>query len=320
METDDIFLQFEDDLDNIAGESSSVGDNTGSSSQQTIPTPRRCAQSRLLELERHVAINGHIPMTIAPGAEKPISPHVVISTLGVRAPHCNKWAHSDDDRPWSGEAYFSTRRSLQPDDRRVRAKDISPMNKFVEHQMLTTFKEFWTDCHRHFKKYSDPEEARANPPNALEQSRTNKAARQKQPYNHSSGSKSFLQRQYELAERRGQPVDHVELFRETHVRAGTFVSQAVEDAHNQMLELQSQPTPEGSQPLFEDEICNQVLVDDQATQKALVGDPSRRPAERRVQAVRRHLVRSPQKKRLNYKLNFMKLWNGLKYKIEITKH
>uniref|UniRef100_A0A9I9EHV8 NBS-LRR type resistance protein n=1 Tax=Cucumis melo TaxID=3656 RepID=A0A9I9EHV8_CUCME len=61
-------------------------------------------------------------------------------------------------------------------------------------------------------------------------------------------------------------------------------------------------------------------VDDQATQKALVGDPSRRLAERRVQAVRRHLVRSPHKKRLNYKLNFMKLWNGLKYKIEITKH
>ncbi|TYK28193.1 zinc finger protein ZPR1-like protein [Cucumis melo var. makuwa] len=29
--------------------------------------------------------------------------------------------------------------------------------------------------------------------------------------------------------------------------------------HNQMLELQSQPTPEGSQPLFEDEICDQVL-------------------------------------------------------------
>ncbi|KAA0056543.1 CACTA en-spm transposon protein [Cucumis melo var. makuwa] len=50
METDDMFLQFEDDLDNnIAGGSSSVGDNTGSSSQQTTPTPRRRAQSRLLE-------------------------------------------------------------------------------------------------------------------------------------------------------------------------------------------------------------------------------------------------------------------------------
>ncbi|KAA0050108.1 CACTA en-spm transposon protein [Cucumis melo var. makuwa] len=41
------------------------------------------------------------------------------------------------------------------------------MNKFVEHQMLITFKEFWDNYHRHFKKYSDPEEARANPPNLL---------------------------------------------------------------------------------------------------------------------------------------------------------
>ncbi|TYK18179.1 CACTA en-spm transposon protein [Cucumis melo var. makuwa] len=159
METDDMFLQFEDDLENIVGGSSSVGDNTGSSSQQTTPTPRRRAQSRLLELERHVAINGRIPMTIAPGAEKPISPHAVRFSQAIGV----------------------------------------------------------------------------------------------------SGSKSFLQRQYELAERRGQPVDRVELFRETHVRAGTFVSQAVEDAHNQMLELQSQPTSDGSQPPSEDEICDQVL-------------------------------------------------------------
>uniref|UniRef100_A0A9I9EEM6 CACTA en-spm transposon protein n=1 Tax=Cucumis melo TaxID=3656 RepID=A0A9I9EEM6_CUCME len=127
------------------------------------------------------------------------------------------------------------------------------MNMFVEHQMLTTFKEFRTDCHRHFKKYSDPKEARANPPNAL----------------------------------------------------------------NQMLELQSQMVVSHSMRM---KYAIRCWVDDQATQKALVGDPSRRPTERRVQAVRRHLVCSPQKKRLNYKLNFMKLWNGLKYKIEIIKH
>ncbi|TYK25956.1 CACTA en-spm transposon protein [Cucumis melo var. makuwa] len=53
METDAMFLEFENDLDNIAGGSSSVGDNT---------------------------------------------------------------AHSDDDRPWSGEDYFSTHCSLQPGD------------------------------------------------------------------------------------------------------------------------------------------------------------------------------------------------------------
>ncbi|KAL0546937.1 hypothetical protein IC582_016856 [Cucumis melo] len=274
METDDMFLQFEEDLDNIAGRSSSVGDNTGSSSQQTTPTPRRRAQSRLLELERHVAINGRIPMTIAPGAEKPISPHAVRfsqaigvcmrKTFPVR---CLKWADV-------GREYIEV---VKGDLQRLFVLDFNDqaMNRFVEHQMLTTFKEFRADCHRHFKKYSDPEEVvpthqthwldvmRIDTSSATiisaEQSRTNKAARQKQPYNHSSGSKSFLQRQYELAERRGQSVDRVELFRETHVRAGTFVSQAAEDAHNQMLELQSQPTPEGSQPLSEDEICDQVL-------------------------------------------------------------
>ncbi|KAA0066543.1 CACTA en-spm transposon protein [Cucumis melo var. makuwa] len=209
-------------LDNMAGGSSSVGDNTAwsSSQQPATPTPKRCAQSRLLELELHVAIIGRIPMTIAPGAKKPISPYTRLFVLDF---------------------------------------NDQAMNRFVEHQIRTTFKEFWADYHRHFKKCRHPKEARANPPNALEQSRTNKAARHKQPYNHSSGSKSFLQRQYELTERKGEWVDRVELFRETHVRAEMFVSQATEDAHNQMLELQSQPTSEGSQSLSKDEICDQVL-------------------------------------------------------------
>ncbi|KAA0041305.1 CACTA en-spm transposon protein [Cucumis melo var. makuwa] len=84
---------------------------------------------------------------------------------------------------------------------------------FVEYQMLSTFKEFRDNYHRHFKKCSDPEEACANPPHILvgrmenwhylcdtymsrafqKQSWTNKTTRQKQPYNHSSGLKSFLQ-------------------------------------------------------------------------------------------------------------------------------
>ncbi|KAA0050066.1 CACTA en-spm transposon protein [Cucumis melo var. makuwa] len=233
METDDMFLQFEDDLDNIAGGSSSVGDNTaGSSSQQMTPTPRRRAQSRLLELERHVAINGRIPMTIAPGAEKPISPHAVrfSQAIGVCVRKtfpvcCLKWADV-------GREYIE-----------VVKGDL---------QMLTTFKEFRTDCHRHFKKYSDPEEARANPPNAL----------------------------YELAERRGQPVDRVELFWKTHIRAGTFVSQAAEDAHNQMLELQSQPTQRVVSHSLRIRYAIRCWVDDQATQKAFGWGP--KPKARRT--------------------------------------
>ena len=40
------------------------------------------------------------------------------------------------------------------------------MNRFfVEHEMLSTFKEFQGDYHEHFKKYNDPKKACANPPN-----------------------------------------------------------------------------------------------------------------------------------------------------------
>ncbi|KAA0048670.1 CACTA en-spm transposon protein [Cucumis melo var. makuwa] len=80
LETDAMFLKFADDLDNLAGGSSSVGSNSA---------------------------NGWIPMTIALG-------------------------------------------------------QAIAMKRFVERQMLTTFKEFQGNYHRHFKKYSDPEEARTN--------------------------------------------------------------------------------------------------------------------------------------------------------------
>ncbi|KAA0047186.1 CACTA en-spm transposon protein [Cucumis melo var. makuwa] len=146
---------------------------------------------------RYIAANGQISMTIAPGAKRPISPHVV---------HFS-------------QQFF------------VLDFNDQAMNRFIEHQMLNTFKEFRGDYHRYFKKYSDLEEARANPPHLL----------------------------HELAKQRGELIDRVNLFRQTHIRDGTFVSLAVEDAHHQMLKLQSQPTPKGSQPLSGDEICEMVL-------------------------------------------------------------
>ena len=59
----------------------------------------------------------------------------------------------------------------------------------------------------------------------------NEAVRTNQPYNHSSGTKSFLQRQHELIEQRDHPIDCVELFWETHAQCGQFISQAAADAH-----------------------------------------------------------------------------------------
>ncbi|KAA0055527.1 CACTA en-spm transposon protein [Cucumis melo var. makuwa] len=119
-------------VDNPVGLSSSVGDNlAGSSQPSATPTPRKCTQSQLLEFERYVATNGQILMMITPCTEKPISPHAISFSQAIGVYVLKT---------------FSVR-----------------CLKFVEHQMLNTFKEFQGDCHRHFKKYSNLEEACANP-------------------------------------------------------------------------------------------------------------------------------------------------------------
>ncbi|KAA0043440.1 uncharacterized protein E6C27_scaffold1639G00520 [Cucumis melo var. makuwa] len=96
------------------------------------------------------------------GAEKPISPHVVrfSQAIGVCVRKtfsvcCLKWANV-------GREYIKV---VKGDLQRFFVLDFNDqaMNRFIEHQMLSTFKEFRVDCHRHFKKYNDPEEARANP-------------------------------------------------------------------------------------------------------------------------------------------------------------
>ena len=57
-----------------------------------------------------------------------------------------------------------------------------------------------------------------------------KVARAKQPYDHRSDMKSFLQRQTELIEERDHAIDRVELFQEMHTsRTGEFVSLVVEN-------------------------------------------------------------------------------------------
>ncbi|TYK26515.1 CACTA en-spm transposon protein [Cucumis melo var. makuwa] len=203
--TDAMFLEFTKDLNNPAGGSLLVGDHSN--------------------LELYIHANEWIPMSIAPGTEKPISSHVVFLSQAIEvcvqktfSVHCLRWTNI-------GREYIEV---VKGDLQRLFMLDFNDqtMNRFIEHQMLNTVKEFRGDYHRHFKKYSDSEEARVNPPHIL----------------------------HELAEQIGKSVDHVELFWQTHVRDGIFMSHTKEDVHNQILKLQSQPILEGSQPLSEDEI------------------------------------------------------------------
>ncbi|KAA0054429.1 CACTA en-spm transposon protein [Cucumis melo var. makuwa] len=168
LATGDMFLEFENNLDNLAGGSSPLGDNSTWSSSQppATPTSKRREQSRFLGLKRYVAANGHILMTISPGVEKPISSYVVrfsqvigVCMLKTFPVHFLKWADI-------GREYIEV---VKADLQRFFVLDFNDqaMNRFLEHQMLSTFKEFQDDYHRHFKKYSNPDEAQANPPNIL---------------------------------------------------------------------------------------------------------------------------------------------------------
>ncbi|KAA0062829.1 CACTA en-spm transposon protein [Cucumis melo var. makuwa] len=153
----------------------------GNNSETTQPTltSRRRAQSRLLKLERDIHANGRIPMSIALG-ELTLEENTSRSSRAIYK-YC----------------FF------------VLDFNDQAMNRFVEHQMLTCFKEFRDNCYRHFKKC--------------------------------------------------EPVDYVELFKQTHIRDGTFVSQATEDAHNQMLELHFQPPLGGPVDV---EWCSGLLGDE----------------------------------------------------------
>ncbi|KAA0066594.1 CACTA en-spm transposon protein [Cucumis melo var. makuwa] len=107
--------------------------NFGGTSQSfATPTPRRRAQSRLLEFEHYYAEMGVCAKDIY---------RLFLKWVNIGIEYVERFFVLD----FNDQA----------------------MNRFVEHQMLSTFKEFWDDYYRHFKKYSDPKEARANPPHIL---------------------------------------------------------------------------------------------------------------------------------------------------------
>ncbi|TYK05495.1 CACTA en-spm transposon protein [Cucumis melo var. makuwa] len=164
LKTDAMFLEFVDNLSNHMRGSSSVGDNSeGSSSQpSTTLTLRRCVQSRHLELERYVATNERILMMIAPSAEKHIFPHVICfsQAIGVcvrKAFPIRCLKSADVGREYIGVVKCDLLWFFVLD------FNNQATNRLIEHQMLNTFKEFWDDYHRQFKKYSDLKVARTNP-------------------------------------------------------------------------------------------------------------------------------------------------------------
>ncbi|KAA0052222.1 CACTA en-spm transposon protein [Cucumis melo var. makuwa] len=111
------------------------------------------------QLSHHSRSSDDESQSIALGAGKPISLHVVrfSNTIGVCVRDtfrvcCHNWV---DVPPEYIKHYFVLNFNNQA------------LTRFVEHQFFTSFKKFRGDYHIHFKKYSDLEQARANPTHRL---------------------------------------------------------------------------------------------------------------------------------------------------------
>ncbi|TYK11015.1 CACTA en-spm transposon protein [Cucumis melo var. makuwa] len=127
----DMYLKL-DDVFNNAGGLSSVGDTLDAPQLTPSPTSRRLPHSKNMELERCA---------------------ISVLTQNTFPINALKWA---DVTP---EYIQLVKGSLQVSDQEL--------THFVEHQMLSMWKEIKRDNHRHFKQFNELEEARANPPSRL---------------------------------------------------------------------------------------------------------------------------------------------------------
>ncbi|KAA0048547.1 CACTA en-spm transposon protein [Cucumis melo var. makuwa] len=206
-EIDAIFLEFTEDLNNLAGGSSSMDNNLGTT--QPSPTPRRRAQSRLLELERYVHTNGKILMSIASSMEKPISPHVVRLSQAIGM--CIRNTFSICCIRWA---------------------DVG--REYIEASRAT---------YRHFKKYNNSEETRANPPHILVECMEDWYFL----YAH------YISRAFQEQSRTYKLLDRSNFTIITTGRSHFY------NGNTSSSSKESQPTSDGSQPLSRDEICETVL-------------------------------------------------------------
>ncbi|KAK8560169.1 hypothetical protein V6N12_012972 [Hibiscus sabdariffa] len=152
--------------------------------------------------------------------------------------------------------------------------------KVIDKMMTRRFMTFKHKCHKHFKKFTSSEEAQANPPSDVKiddwknmckhfesdrfqgQSKANKNNREQMRIPHTSGSKSFVQRIYELKnnqenienhseESNVEPVEHVEpveiklYYDAHHKKDGTWVNQQAEENYEKMRTILSEEIEEG---------------------------------------------------------------------------
>ncbi|XP_038902987.1 uncharacterized protein LOC120089695 [Benincasa hispida] len=142
---------------------SSVGDTSDSSSTSNR---KKREHSRNIKLEKYVQKHGIIIIVINEGETKPISKHSVrfSNAIGVAVRfafpvHCRTFTEVPNEFIELAKIQLLAHFKLDLSSQRL--------NRFIEHQMQNSFKEFRADLNRHYRKCGNPQQVCASLPSWL---------------------------------------------------------------------------------------------------------------------------------------------------------
>uniref|UniRef100_A0A9I9ECD2 CACTA en-spm transposon protein n=1 Tax=Cucumis melo TaxID=3656 RepID=A0A9I9ECD2_CUCME len=143
--------------------------------------------------------------------------------------------------------------------------------------MSVLYRDFRCSLHKSYKKYDSPAEARKHRDKRVardsdwtrlcdrweredfrSRSEANSKARSKLPFTHRGGTSTFLRHKQKMKEE-GKEVSEIELFQLTHFNEKNGWVNEAKEKYDEMVELKTTSSQEGSEPLLERKICDRVL-------------------------------------------------------------
>ncbi|KAI3850381.1 hypothetical protein MKW92_015949 [Papaver armeniacum] len=127
------------------------------------------------------------------------------------------------------------------------------MRKAVNTMLANEYRQFRCTLHKHYLQYKQDGTERENPHH-----RVKKVEKRIQPF--IDGSKPFARYREEMCDpETGEVVEQIEFYKLTHCKNDVWTCHTAEENYGKMLELRAAPTPEGSTPLIDAQICEEVL-------------------------------------------------------------
>ncbi|KAI3872702.1 hypothetical protein MKX03_028050 [Papaver bracteatum] len=149
-------------------------------------------------------------------------------------------------------------RKFAPWSTRSKWKSIgkSDLKKFYD---LILYRQFRCTLHKHYLQYKQNGTKRENPHHQTS-STQGKKSQEANTTIHCTGSKPFARYREEMYDpETSEVVEQIEFYKLTHCKNDIWTCHTAEENYGKMLELRAEPTPEGSTPLTDAQICKEVL-------------------------------------------------------------